>query len=176
MKNRAPQHTHLLLSPSTTSFLLRTKTLSKGLIYATALIAFALAAAPVLQAQTCENIPNPGTESLVGKIRINGTNNPVTQGMAIPVGTSLRFDSVIEATGDCTGMAWANTNPPSCEPTGYVYQRVPNHTEVTVEIATETQPLGFYVGFIYGTGGPNQHVINSESSDSTGPVFMTALP
>ena len=127
-----------------------------------------------LAAQTCENIPNPETESLVAKISINGTNIQVADGAVIPSWTSLRFDSVIEATGSCTGMGWTSANPSSCEPNGYVWERVPNHTAITVDIATETGPLNFYVGLIYGTGGPSQHVINSAASDTTGPVYMTA--
>jgi hypothetical protein len=170
MKNHhAPQDTRVPLSSSTTSFLLRAKTLSKTLIYAALTTTFAFAAAPALQAQTCENIPNPGSESMSAHITISGTNTPVTDGMAIPRATQLRIDSVATATGSCTGMGWVpNANPPSCEPTGSVWERVPNHTQVSVEISTGTQLLGWIVGYVYGTGGPNQHVINSESSDTTG--------
>jgi RHS repeat-associated protein len=173
MEKYSPQATNVLLSFNATPSRVGTRTASRAGVYA-ALIAFTLAAVPALHAQTCENTPNPGSESMVAKIRINGTNNPLPDGMLIPVGTQLRFDSIIEATGSCIGMGWTNTNPSVCALTGYIYERVPNHTEVTVEIDTETQQYGFYVGYIYGTGVSPQHVIDSESSDSTGPVFMTA--
>ena len=115
MENYTPQANDIRLSSSATSFLPRTRTLSKALIYA-ALITFALAAAPALQAQTCDNIPNPGTESLSAKVSVNGVQ--VTDGMVVPHWSTLRIDSVITATGSCTGMGWTNTNPSTCVPTG----------------------------------------------------------
>ncbi len=176
MKNRTDSNSFLSQSPF--SRLMKACPCSLRSVLKTvmqaSLILFAFSATPAVQAQTCENIPNPGTESLVAKISINGTNIAVADGAVIPSWTSLRFDSVIEATGSCTGMGWTSANPSSCEPNGYVWERVPNHTAITVDIATETGPLNFYVGLIYGTGGPGQHVINSAASDTTGPVYMTA--
>lgn len=42
------------------------------------------ATAPSVFAQSCEDIPNPGTESISASITINGTGVPVTDGMVIP--------------------------------------------------------------------------------------------
>lgn len=175
MESYTPQNSHVLQSSTkriARSFLLTTKTLGKSLIYAV-LTTFAFAAAPALQAQTCEHISNPGSESMSAYITLNGT--PVAEGMVVPLGSNFRIDSIATATGSCTGMGWVpNANPPRCEPTGYTYERVPNHTQVSVEISTGTDLLGWVVGNVYGTGGPNQHVINSASSDTTGPNYQYA--
>lgn len=136
------------------------------------LLLMALAATSALRAQTCENIPQPGTESMSAQVTIDGTGIPVTDGMTIPRWTPLRVDSIATATGSCTGMTWANT-PPSCEPTGSVWERVPNHTQVSVNISSDSGEYEFIVGYVYGTGS-NQHVIDSASSDTTGPNTMYA--
>ncbi|HKR61295.1 MAG TPA: DUF6531 domain-containing protein [Pyrinomonadaceae bacterium] len=138
------------------------------------LIVLGLSATSSLQAQTCENIPQPGSESISAKITINGTGIPVTNGMIIPAWTPLRIDSIATATGSCVERAWTNTQPSSCEPTGTVWERHPNHTQVSVEISSETGDMGWIVGYVYPTGPPYQHVINSESSDTTGPNTMYA--
>ena len=114
----------------------------------TALIILALAATPALQAQTCDAIPNPGTESISAHITRKDTNVTVTDGMVIPSWTVLQIDSVATAYGSCTGMAWTNTNPSTCAPDGYFWNRVPNHTQVSVEISSGTEVLGFIVGIV----------------------------
>ena len=140
----------------------------------TALIILALAATPALQAQTCDSIPNPGTESISAHITRKDTNVTVTDGMVVPSWTVLQIDSVATAYGSCTGMAWTNTNPSTCAPDGYTWYRVPNHTQVGVEISSGTELFGFQVGIVWGTGGADQHVLNTESSDTTGPNTMFA--
>ena len=76
------------------------------------------------------------------RITIKDTNIPVTDGMVVPRYSILQIDSIAVATGSCTGMAWTNTSPSSCEPTGYEWQRTPSHTEVSVAISTGTELLG----------------------------------
>jgi len=94
--------------------------------------------------------------------------------MVVPSWTVLQIDSVATAYGSCTGMAWTNTNPSTCAPDGYTWYRVPNHTQVSVEISSGSELLGFIVGIVWGTGGIDQHVLNTESSDTTGPNTMFA--
>jgi RHS repeat-associated protein len=138
------------------------------------LILVSLYASAMGQAQTCEAVPHPGTESMTAHITIKDTNIPVTEGMVVPIYTILQIDSVATATGTCTGMAWTNISEPTCEPDGYTWYRVPNHTQVSVEISSGTELFGFIVGIVWGTGGPDQHVLNTESSDTTGPNTMYA--
>lgn len=172
MKNDDPQDNHVpFCHRASRRFYSELKRSLRILIYAALITTFAFVGAPTLKAQTCENIPNPGTESLTARISIAGTNIPVTDGMVVPRTTWLRLDSVATATGSCIGMGWVpNANPPICAPTGSVWQRVPNHIEASVEISTGTELLGFLVGYVWGTGGPDQHVIDTQSSDSTGPI------
>jgi RHS repeat-associated protein len=137
------------------------------------LILVSLCASAMVQAQTCEDVPHPGTESMSAHITIKDTNTPVTDGMVVPRYTILQLDSVATADGSCTGMAWANTSEPTCEPTGYVWQRTPSHTQVSVNISTGTELLEFIVGYVWPlTTG--QHVLDTQSSNTTGPNNMWA--
>lgn len=138
------------------------------------LFVFVLAAPATLQGQTCDSVPHPGTESVSAHITRKDTNVTVTDGMVVPSWTVLQIDSVASAYGSCTGMAWTDTNPSTCAPDGYTWYRVPNHTQVSVEISSGTELLGFIVGIVWGTGGADQHVLNTESSDTTGPNTMYA--
>jgi hypothetical protein len=132
----------------------------------TIVILFATAATSRVSAQTCTDVPASGTESMSATITINGTNIQVTDGMWVPRGTILRIDSVAQAFGSCTGMGWTNTTPSTCEPTGFVWQRAPSHTYVTVDIGALNG--SYAVGNVWGLF-PDMHVLDTHSADTTGP-------
>jgi len=98
------------------------------------MIILALTATPTIQAQSCEYIGDNGGQSISAQITINGTSTQVTDGMMVPRFSTLRIDSVAAAYGSCTGMGWTNTSEPTCAPTGFIWQRVPSHTYVWVDI------------------------------------------
>ena len=56
------------------------------------------------QAQSCDNIPSGGEQSLAAHITINGTQTEVFDGSVLPIYTQLRIDSIATASGSCTGM------------------------------------------------------------------------
>ena len=74
------------------------------------------------------------------RITINGTNTEVTDGMVLPLHTIVRIDSIAEAYGTCT-----STCPP---PDGTISHRVPNHTQVGVDISSGTSVFGGIVGIV----------------------------
>ncbi len=129
------------------------------------LIMFALAATPAIRAQTCENSGDRGMESISASIKIKDTNIAVTEGTIVPAGAILQIDSVATATGSCTTRAWDGS---SCVITGFG-NRVPNHTQVSVDVETTAGTYGGIVGIVWGTGGPDQHVLDTQSADTTGP-------
>ncbi|MEP6922021.1 MAG: DUF6531 domain-containing protein, partial [bacterium] len=102
------------------------------------------------------------------RVTISNTNIPVTEGMVVPRYSTLQIDSVATAGGSCTGMAWANTSEPSCEPTGYEWQRTPSHTQVSVNITSGTDVFEFIVGNVWPRT-TDQHVLDTQSADTTGP-------
>ena len=55
-------------------------------------------------AQSCDNIPSGGGQSLSAHITINGTQTEVFDGSVLPIYTQIRIDSVATASGSCTGM------------------------------------------------------------------------
>ncbi len=137
------------------------------------LLLFVLSLAPTAQAQSCENIPTSGTESISAQISINATGTAVTDGMVIAPYTQLRIDSIATAFGSCTGMAWSCSGGCSCQPTGYVYQRNINHTNVWVDVSTNQSLNGTYsIGKVWGVGS-NQNVLDTQLASSTGPNYYT---
>ena len=105
---------------------------------------FALAATPAIRAQTCENSGDPGMESISASIKIKDKNVAVTEGMIVPVGSILQIDSVATATGACTVRAWDGS---SCVQIGFA-NRVPNHTQVSMEASTTFGDYGGIVGIV----------------------------
>jgi hypothetical protein len=122
-----------------------------------------------LQAQTCDYIGVNGGQSISAGVSINGTSTQVTNGMWVPRGSTLRIDAVAQAYGSCTGMGWTNTTPPSCEPTGFVWQRTPNHIYVSVDIGALNG--NYAVGNVWGLY-PDMHVLDTHSADTTGPAYL----
>jgi RHS repeat-associated protein len=123
-------------------------------------------------AQSCENIPEQGSESIVASISVNGTGQELIDGMLVPAYTQLRIDSVASAFGTCTGMQWVCNGGCSCQPTGYIYQRDVNHTHLYVEMSTNQQSGNYQVGNVWPDYSP-MHVVDSSSSDTSGPNYYT---
>jgi hypothetical protein len=100
----------------------------------------------VALAQSCEHIPEQGSESISATITVNSSGQELTDGMVIPAYTQLRIDSIASAFGSCTGMQWVCNGGCSCQPTGYIYQRDVNHTHLWVEMSTNQQSGNYQVG------------------------------
>lgn len=97
MKNSTPQSSRVLQSSIrrvAKSFLLRARTLSKVLIYL-GLTTFVLTAVPAIQAQSCEDIPSGGAQSMSAQITIDGTGEVLTDQAVVPRGTHRRVSNGI---------------------------------------------------------------------------------
>ena len=130
------------------------------------------ATASVSFTQSCENIPDQGSESVTAFISVNSTGQQLTDGMVVPAWTQLRIDSVSSAFGSCTGMQWVCSGGCTCQPTGYIYQRDVNHTHLWVEMSTNQQSGNYQVGNVWPDYSP-MHVVDSSSADTSGPNYYT---
>lgn len=138
-----------------------------------ALTLVTLFAVSVSRAQSCENTPGGGGESMSASATIDNTTNQVANGGFVTSGTKVWLNSTATASGQCTGMAWnCQTSPCVCQETGYVYQRTINHTNVYVDISTSTGLNGtYFVGTVQFLNAYD-HVLSSGSPNTTGPNSM----
>lgn len=76
---------------------------------------------PIVQAQSCDDVPEGGGESISAKASIEGTTTQLTDGGFASAGTRVRLDSRATAFGECIGMGlYCQTTPCVCQETGYV--------------------------------------------------------
>jgi RHS repeat-associated protein len=104
----------------------------------------------------------------------DGTTTQMTTGGLTAAGTRVRLDSVATAGGQCIGMAWyCQTSPCVCQETGYTYPRTVNHTNVYVDISTNTSLNGtYFVGTVQFRTAFGQ-TLDSSSGDTSGPNYFT---
>lgn len=142
-------------------------------------ILFMLSTISIVAAQSCPNEPEGSGESISGSVSINGSSQPpMIDGAFLPVNTQVRLDAVATAWGQCKIKGWVcpqGTNC-TCEVLD-VHQRTVNHTIVDVDITSSGVWNGTYrvgtVQFLY----QYEHIQDSHSANTTGPVFFTlALP
>ncbi|MGH9873572.1 MAG: DUF6531 domain-containing protein [Pyrinomonadaceae bacterium] len=139
------------------------------------LMVFATAA--TVKAQTCEDVPSGGGESLSASITINGSGVPVTNEMELPIQTQLRIDAVATAYGSCTDMEWQCNGSCSCS-AGPIYTRTVNHISVSYDASTSGSLNGTYsLGSVFGLN-PNGttafwNVLDTQAANSTGPKYFT---
>jgi RHS repeat-associated protein len=141
-----------------------------------ALVLFTIAPVPIVKAQSCDDVPQGGGESISAKVTIDGMTTQLIDGGFVPSGTHVWLDSRATAFGECIGMGlYCQTSPCVCQETGYVYQRTLNHISVYVDISSTGWNGTYFVGNVGRY--PFDHIIDSESADSTGPLsFSLSYP
>lgn len=65
------------------------------------LVILMLSAAPLARAQSCQLFPDGGGESISANVILEPTGQTVASGTVVPAGSSLRFDTVATASGNC---------------------------------------------------------------------------
>jgi len=141
----------------------------RNLIYAAPVFLLIAVVAPSGKAQSCDNIPQGGGESILASATIDGTTTELTNGAFLTAGTRVRLDSVVTSSGECLGMAWnCQTSPCVCQSSGYTYPRTVNHTNVNVDITSAGVWNGtYFVGTVQFWNNYAQ-TLDSKAADTTG--------
>src|SRR5437867_1615896 len=142
-------------------------------LFAVASLMLILTVSYKVKAQTCDNDPQGGGQSISASASIDGTTTQLTDNGFVPAYTGVRLDSIATSGGSCIGMAWnCQTSPCVCQGTGYTYPRTINHTNVTVDI-TSTGLNGTYtVGTVQFLNAYSQ-TLDTHGADNTGPNYFT---
>lgn len=140
------------------------------------LILFTSDSVPTVEAQSCDNQPQGGGQSISADISYRDTGQPITGSGVVPAGTFVTINAVATAFGQCVGMVWdCGTSPCICRESGFIYERTVNHIGVYVDISTNTSLNGnYFIGNVYGKNpngtGADFHVLDTRASNSTGPL------
>ena len=86
------------------SSLSASKSTMRHLILAATVFLLIALVAPSGKAQSCDNIPQGGGESILASATIDGTTTELTNGAFLTAGTRVRLDSVVTSSGECLGM------------------------------------------------------------------------
>src|SRR5881628_3773097 len=69
-----------------------------------------------VEAQSCDNDPQGGGQSISASASIDGTTTQLTDNGFVPAYTRVRLDSIATSGGSCIGMAWyCQTTPCVCQ-------------------------------------------------------------
>ena len=137
---------------------------------------FIVAPVPVVEAQSCDNVPNGSGESISADVSVQGTGQPVTGSGVVPAGTYVDINALATSSGQCVGMVWnCGVSPCVCQESGFIYERTVNHIGVYADISTNTSLNGtYFIGNVYGKN-PNGttadfHELDTRASNSSGPL------
>jgi len=147
------------------------------------LILFTSDSVPTVEAQSCDNQPQGGGQSISADISFRDTGQPLTGNAVVPAGTFIDINALATAFGQCVGMVWnCGVSPCICQESGFIYERTVNHIGVYADVSTSTSLNGsYFVGNVYGKN-PNGttadfHVLDTRASNSSGPLhFYLAYP
>jgi RHS repeat-associated protein len=147
-----------------------------------AIVLFTLAPVASVKAQSCENNPQGGGESISANITTVDSGQPLSGTGVVPASTWIEINAVATALGQCIGMGWdCQESPCVCTETGTVYERTVNHIGVYVDISSTGLNGTYFVGDVYGMN-PNGttaffHVLDTSAANSTGPLsFLLSYP
>ena len=137
------------------------------------------AALPTVEAESCENNPQGGGESISADIVVRDTTQTLGHNGLVPAHTDIEIHGLATAFGQCIGMAIdCDPSPCICTETGTVYERTVNHISVYVDVSSNGALNGtYYLGDVFGKN-PNGttaffHVLDSRAGNTSGPVNFT---
>ena len=133
-------------------------------------------------AQSCNNIPQGGGESISADVSVRDTGQPLSETGLVPSNTYVSVNALATAFGQCIGMSWfCQQSPCVCQENGFVYERTINHISVYMDVSSTGLNGSYFLGNVYGKN-PNGttadfHVLDTRASNSTGPRnFLLSYP